>query len=142
MRIHAKLEIPNIDELMKDCGLDEYGEVQKYIDNFIIEKSEPYMPKKDDILIESASIGSRGGLVIWDTPYAQYLYEGKLMVSPTTGSSWAKFGEEKVLASPSVDLHYHSGDSNRREKWFDRMIDNEMDNLIEGIQNIVNGGKL
>ena len=28
--------------------------------------------------------------------YAHYMYEGTLYVSPTTGSSWAEFGEEKV----------------------------------------------
>ena len=29
----------------------------------------------------------------------------------------------------------------QKDHWFDRMIEDEMDNLVDGVQKIVNGGK-
>lgn len=142
MRIKARLYLPSVEEMIKNCGLSEKGRVQQYIDNFVLEQSEPYMPKKEGILIESGpkstDIGS--GQIIWNVPYAHYMYEGKLMVSPTTGSSWAKKNEQKVYDEPPKTLDYHSGDSNRKDHWFDRMIADKKEELIEGCQKIVDGG--
>lgn len=149
MRIHAKLEIPNIDEMIKDCGLNERGRAQCYIDKFILEESEPYVPGKHiyDAGVMATEIGS--GQVIWDSPDAQYLYEGKLMVDPITLKGaffspdygfWSRPNTEKILDPNDRDLEYHGG-GKRGAKWFDRMIEDKMDNLVEGVQNIVNGGK-
>lgn len=149
MRIHAKLEIPNIDEMIKDCGLNERGRAQCYIDKFILEESEPYVPGKhiQDAGVIATEIGS--GQVIWDSPDAQYLYEGKLMVDPITLKGaffspdygfWSRPNTEKILDPNGRDLEYHGG-GKRGSKWFDRMIDEKMDELVEGVQNIVNGGK-
>lgn len=139
MRIVARLYLPSVEEMIKNCGLNENGKVQQYIDNFVLRESEPYIPFKTGILRDSGSIASGGGQVIWNTPYAHYMYEGKLMVSPTTGSSWAKKGEQKVYAEPAKTLNYQS-DDNRKDRWFDRMIVNKKEELIKGCQNIVNGG--
>lgn len=40
--------------------------------------------------------------VIYPGPYARYLYYGKLMVDPETGSPWAKKGATKVLTDRSL----------------------------------------
>lgn len=139
MKVVARLYLPTVEEMMKKCGLDEGGKVQEHIDNFVLEQSEPYIPHKTGTLISAGIIASGGGQVIWNTPYAHYIHEGKLMVSPTTGSSWAKKDEQKVYAEPTKTLNYHSGDSNRRDHWFDRMIIDKKDELIKECQAIVNG---
>lgn len=142
MKITARLYLPTVEQIMKKCGVDEGGKVQKYIDQFVLEQSEPYIPHKSGNLVTSGTNATKigSGQVIWNAPYAHYMYEGLLMISPTTGSSWANKGEQKIYKEPSTILNYHSGDSNRKEKWFDRMMINKKEELIAGCQKIVNGG--
>jgi len=149
LRIHAKLEIPNIDEMIKDCGLNERGKAQRYIDKFILDETEPYVPGRhiNEAGAISTDIGS--GQVIWDSPDAQYLYEEKLMVDPITLKGaffspdygfWSRPNTEKILSPSGRKLEYHGG-GKRGGKWVDRMLEDNMDELIDGVQKIVNGGK-
>ncbi len=162
MRIKANLILPNSKELTKLVGLDEGGKVQKYIDNFVITKTEPYLPGSKH-LYESSRISTKigSGKVIYNTPDANYLYEEKLMVDPfvKVGAFPIRNGKISFKESdgpiegfvsrknvPKIDdpkgrnLKFHNG-SMRRGKWFDRMIDDKMEELVAGIQNIVNGGR-
>ena len=43
-----------------------------------------------------------GGEIIYPGPYARYLYFGKLMVDPATGSSYAQKGSTKVLTDKNL----------------------------------------
>lgn len=43
-----------------------------------------------------------GGYIIYPGPYARYLYYGKLMVDPYTGSSYAPKGGTKVLTDKNL----------------------------------------
>ncbi len=141
MKITARLYLPSAAKMIKNCGLDKGGKVQKYIDQFVLEQSEPYIPHKTGNLVTSGTNATKigSGQVIWDSPYAHYMYEGLLMVSPSTGSSWAKKDEQKVYKEPPTKLNYHSGDDNRKEKWFDRMMIDRKEELIKGCQKIVDG---
>ena len=42
------------------------------------------------------------GSIIYPGPYAQYLYFGKLMVDPATGSAWAKKGAKKTVKDKNL----------------------------------------
>lgn len=64
--------------------------------------TRPFVPAKTLSLANRTIV--RGKLIIYPGPYARYLYHGKLMVSPTTGSSYAKKGETKELTD--VDLKF------------------------------------
>ena len=59
-----------------------------------------------------------GAMVIYPGPYARYLYYGKLMVDPETGSSYAKAGSTKVLTDKDLvfktDTH-----SQAQSHWFE-----------------------
>lgn len=126
---------------MKQCGVDEGGKMQQYIDEFVLYQSEPYLPGKHIHVggVVNTKIGS--GLVVWDTPDAQFLNEGKLMVDPETLSPFARKGMQKILDPQGRDLHYHGGDL-RGADWFNRMIKDKEDELVKGCQNIVSGGHL
>lgn len=137
--LEFKLQLPELSNIVNEVGINENGKVQKYVDNFVLQKCDPYIPFNAGVLIASGIISSSGGKVIWNSPKAQYLYEGKLMVSPTTGSSWAKKGEQKILASPEKDLTYR-GAPIRGAKWFDRMIVDKKSELIDGCKKMINGG--
>ena len=145
MKIKASLELPK--DLVKSVGLDEGGKVQKYIDSFVLYHSEPYVPGKHihDSGVVATKIGS--GKVIWDTPDANYLYEGKLMVDPITLKGaffapdygfWSRPNTQKIMDPTGRDLVYHGGGL-RGSHWFDRMIDNEMDDLLDGIVKLIGG---
>lgn len=87
--------------------------------------------------------------MIWDTPDAQYHYEGKLMVDSITLKGaffnpdfgyWSRPYADKIMDPKNRDLVY-SGGGLRDDHWFNRMIEREEKELIKGVQNIVNGGK-
>jgi hypothetical protein len=149
LKIKANLILPDTGELMKSVGLNEGGKVQKYIDGFIFDHSEPYLPGYH-LYRDSKNANKPGnGEVIWNTPDANYLYESKLMVDPITLKGaffnpnygfWSRPNTQKIMDPQGRNLTYHGG-GQRGSHWFDRMIDNEMYKLLEGIQNIVNGGK-
>jgi hypothetical protein len=43
-----------------------------------------------------------GNSIVYPGPYARYLYNGKLMVDPETGSSWVRKGEHKVTTDRNL----------------------------------------
>lgn len=45
-----------------------------------------------------------GDKIVYLGPYAQYLYHGKLMVDPKTGSSYARKGSTKTLTSKPLNV--------------------------------------
>lgn len=51
-----------------------------------------------------------GNIIHYPGPYAKYLYYGKLMVDPNTGSSWAKAKATKVLTDKNLVFNtaYHA----------------------------------
>lgn len=140
MKIKANLILPSSKELAKITGLDKGGKVQQYIDSFVFYHSEPYLPGKH-IHNQSVAANNFGsGKVIWNTPDANYLYEGKLMVDALTHSAWGRPNQPKIMDPQNRDLHYHGGGL-REDHWFDRMISTEMNELVKGVKNIANGGK-
>lgn len=45
-----------------------------------------------------------GDKIVYLGPYARYLYHGKLMVDPKTGSSYARKGSTKTLTGKSINV--------------------------------------
>ena len=70
----------NIDPL-KARGLEPGGRVQQAIDNAIIRYCHPYVPFETGTLANSPYSASPpgSGQVIYNTPYARYLYYGEVM---------------------------------------------------------------
>ena len=73
-------------------------------------------------------------------PQARYQYYGKLMVDAVTGSSYARKGTKKVLASPTVYLKYSS---KKAEKERDKAAwPTQGKKLTNAAQNYVDSGRL
>ncbi len=157
MKIKAKLNMPNYKELAKLTGLNKHGEVQKYIDNFVLTESDDYTPGNhiNDSGRNSTQIGS--GKVVWGANDANYLYEGKMMVDSKykvgafpirdgkidfnkkhgpIDKFVSRKGEPKIPDPKGRDLHYRGGV--KKDHWFDKMIDDKMDDLLDGVQHIIN----
>lgn len=135
--------MPGYKDLEKSMGLDKGGKGQQYIDEFVFEHSKKYLPGIQRIHIYQDSVAANkfgSGKVIWNTPDANYLYEGKLMVDALTHSAWGRFREQKIMDPQGRNLHYNE-EPQRGAKWFDRMIDAEMSDLMDGVEHIVKGDK-
>lgn len=123
------IQMDSINKILSRRGLEEKGKVQRYIDNEVIRLSEPYTPHLTGALKRSAKAGTDigSGEVVWNSPYARFHYYGNVMISPSTGSTWAKKDEKKILTDRP--LSYHGGGG---KLWFERMKADHRDKILEG----------
>lgn len=138
----VELNILPAEELLRNHGLQDGGPVQKLIDSECMRYMGPYMPRRqkgelEHMMALNTVIGS--GEVYIPGPYANYLNEGILYVSPTTGSSWAKLHEVKV---PTEKELTYAGAPMRGKKFFDRMKADHKEDIRKSAQAMIDrGGK-
>lgn len=82
----------------------QYSRAQYLLDNAVMTSMIPFMPMLTGTFVNvtramSAAIAGSGKVYAAAPPYGRFLYKGKVMVSPSTGSTYAKYGEKKVLVS-------------------------------------------
>ena len=134
----CKLELNELQTILAKRGLEARGRVQKYVDSTVLRYCDPYAPKDTGSMIQSGvtatQIGS--GRVVYSSPYARFLYYGKVMVSPSTGSPWARSGERKIVTSR--DLHYNGG-TKRGSYWFERMKADRKGEILREAAQIAGG---
>ena len=136
----VKLDMLPNEALLKRRGLQEGGAVQKFIDSESMRYMSNYMPRRqagelEHMMVLGTVIGS--GQINIPGPYAHYLHEGILYVSPTTGSSWAKKDEIKVPTDRELQ---YAGAPMRGKKFFERMKADHKDDILEGAQAIADRG--
>lgn len=92
----------------------------------VMKDTAPFVPARNNVLTNDTKV--IGNLVVYPGPYARYLYSGKLMVDPETGSSWVRKGEHKVLTDrnlvfsksvhPQAQSHwFEASKAQNLEKW-------------------------
>lgn len=110
----------------------QYQEAQHLLDGMVMDSMIEFMPMiSGDFInrtrVKSTSMQGTGFVCAAAEPYGRFLYFGKTMVDPATGSTWARHDAEKVLVSQ------YSGKTNAKEnleytrqahpqaqaKWFD-----------------------
>ena len=139
----VELEIQPIEVLLEKHGLQPGGPVQKVIDSEAMRYMSPYMPRRqagelEHMMVMSTVIGS--GEINTPGPYAHYLHEGILYVSPTNGSAWAKKNEIKVPTDRELK---YTGAPICGKKWFDRMKADHKGDILEAAQaRMDRGGKI
>lgn len=98
-------------------------DILEFTGSEVLRICDPYIPFDRGQLkasgTENTVLGS--GEVTWETPYARYMYYGKLMVDSETGSTWSPKGGHKVLTD--TDLTY-GGAPVRGAYWYDRAMQN------------------
>lgn len=90
--------------LVMDRFEEQFSRAQYELDSMVMADMVPFMPMITSSFINatiarSAAIAGSGLVYAAAPPYGRFLYKGKVMVSPTTGSTWAKYSEKKVLVS-------------------------------------------
>lgn len=64
--------------------------------------TEPYVPALTKSLADRTTV--KEDVVIYPGPYARFLYNGKLMIDPNTGSAWAPKGATKIVAGKDLNI--------------------------------------
>lgn len=88
--------------------------------------TSPYVPFRTGSLDIRTRVD--GNSVVYPGPYARFLYYGKVMVDPNTGSTWAPLGGTKVVTDRNLvftkDFHpqaqafwFEASKAQNKEKW-------------------------
>lgn len=140
MQIHGRLEIKSADLVLRERGLEPGGPVQKVIDNAVMRYMGDYMPRRQagelEHMMYLATVIGSGDIQI-PGPYAHYLHEGILYVSPTTGSAWAKRDEIKIPTDKELQ---YTGAPMRGKKFFNRMKADHRQDILDEAQAYIDRG--
>lgn len=111
----AYLELNPIGKIIKDKGLDPGGDAQKFHTANVLRRIKRYMPFDSGMTykVTVAQTDISKPYIVTNTPYAKYLFYGKVMVDPKTGAAgfmtpegWrSRKGIVKVLTGR--DLQYN-----------------------------------
>lgn len=82
----------------------------------VMKDTSPYVPMRTGSLDQRTHVD--GNTVVYPGPYARYLYYGKLMVDPETGSAWASKGSSKVLTDKNL-VFSTAGHAKAQSHWFE-----------------------
>lgn len=123
--------------ILKVNGLDNMGTLHKKICYEIIRNCDPYTPFDRGVLKGSARVELP--YVTWNTPYARYMYYGKLMVDPNTKKGaffnenygfWSRKGVQKELTDTPLN---YQGAPMRGSHWVERMWADKGQQILDGI---------
>lgn len=78
--------------------------------------TSPYVPFLTGSLDQRTQVV--GNAIIYPGPYARFLYYGKVMVDPETGSTYAPKGGTKVLTDKNL-VFTTSGHAQAQSHWFE-----------------------
>lgn len=143
----AKLtDLISTKELKRKLGVAPGGHVQKAVDAAVIRECFPYLPFDEGVLAGSANIATEigSGEVVYDTPYARYLYYGEVYGPnfPITEngvivgfySPPEKFATGQKLEY-STEKHPMAG-----SHWFDRAMADHKDDVLKEAQDAADRG--
>lgn len=89
--------------------------------------TSPFVPALTGSLDQRTRVD--GGAIIYPGPSARYLYYGKLMVDPDTGSSYAKKGGTKVATNKDLVFN-KSMNAQAQSHWFEASKAQNLDKWV------------
>lgn len=108
----AYLEMNSVGQILKDKGLDANGDVQRFHTANVLKRIKRYMPFVSGMTykVTVAQTDISRPYIITDTPYAKYLFYGKVMIDPKinaagfmTPEGWrSRKGSVKVRTSRNL----------------------------------------
>lgn len=121
----------------------QFQEAQNWLDGQVFTDMEKYMPFRDGNMRNVSAIMSRsmqgtGRVIAGAPPYGRFLYEGKVMVDPVTGSPWARAGAKKVVTDRDLvfDKIAHP---RATDHWFDAAKDQYVKSWAKGVKKRAGG---
>lgn len=128
----------SVTAILRRRNLETGGLVQQTIDNAVIRYCEPYVPRQTGTLANSPYTVSEPGRVVYNTPYARYLYYGEVMGpnipirenGDIVGFYSPKNQKKELTGRP---LHYN-GEPQRGSFWFERMKADHTEDILREAQ--------
>ena len=83
----AYLEMNSVGQILKDKGLNETGNVQQFHTANVLRRIKRYMPFVSGMTykVTVAQTDIKKPEIVTNTPYAKYLFYGKVMIDPKLG---------------------------------------------------------
>lgn len=121
----------------------QFQEAQNWLDGQVFTDMEKYMPFRDGNMRNVSAIMSRsmqgsGRVIAGAPPYGRFLYEGKVMVDPVTGSPWARAGAKKVVTGRDL-VFDKTAHPRATDHWFDVAKTENVKSLVKGVKRIAGG---
>jgi len=85
---------------VKDRIAQSCTKAERIVAVHAMKDTEPFVPALTKSLVNRTQVVV--GTIVYPGPYARYLYYGKLMIDPETGSAWAKKGATKVVTDKDL----------------------------------------
>lgn len=90
--------------------------------------TSPFVPFRNGSLDTRTRVVDN--MVIYPGPYAQFLYYGKVMVDPETGSTYAPLGGTKVVTDKDLVFQHKQGHMLAQSHWFEASKSENLDKWI------------
>lgn len=141
-KTHYNYSKPNLEMRINLSRFEkQFEDAQFVFDSTVMKDMKPYMPHQTGTFInitsaQSASLAGSGTVVAAAAPMGRFLYEGKVMVDPLTGSPWARAGAKKVVTDR--DLKYSNPKATPH--WFDTAKKNHGESWVREVKKIAGGG--
>lgn len=121
--------------------MERANDAQFWLDSQIMTDMIPLMPHQTGTFINvtrarSATLAGSGKVVAAAPPMGRFLYEGKVMVDPETGSPWARPGAKKIV----TDRPLKYSNPSAVPHWFDAAKETHLQEWIDGVKEKVGNG--
>lgn len=126
----VSVTMKDLNQIIKDKGLAKDGNVQMFHTQNVLRRIKKYMPFRTGATykITVAQTDIRKPQIVTDTPYAKYLFHGKVMIDPETGvagfmtpEGWrSRYGCVKVRTDR--DLQFFKGKNPQAGPRWDRAL--------------------
>lgn len=137
------MELKPIGEIKARLGLDNNGRVQRFFQNACYRYMDKYVPRQDGNLRRNVDL-SNPNVIVYQSPYAHYMYEGKAMgpnipIKNKAGQITGWYSPKgKKKSYTGNDIVYHTAGTG--DHWDERMKSAEMPDLVKEVQRYVQGG--
>ena len=148
--IKAEFDWHGYSDLLARFNLESGGRVQMAIDNAVIRYCMPYVPMKTGTLAQSPYAASKpgSGEVVYDTPYARYLYYGEVygpnipVFEDDSGIPTRYFSPPGQKKHPTGRALQYDQSTNPMagSHWFERMKANHTEDILREAIAVATGG--
>lgn len=134
------------DAFVETRGLGLKGHVQKTIDAAVIRVCNPYVPFDEGVLAGSANTATEIGMgeVIYDTPYARYLYYGEVYgpnIPIEENGEIVGYWSPPKKHPTGAKLEYNTEKHPQAgSHWFDRAMADHKDEVLKEAQDAADRG--
>ncbi len=123
----------------------QYKDAQYALDGAVMTSMIPFMPMVTGQFIDvtraaSAAIQGSGRVVAGRGPQARFLYEGKVMVDPETGSPWARKGAKKIVTNRRIQ-YSKTAHPKAQDHWFIPAKMKDLKKWKKMVKRIAGGGR-